>query len=54
MTESKKLAITGANGFLGQHTIRFAVKNGWKVIGIVRREEVIKEVEKLGAKPFIV
>ena len=54
MTESKKIAITGANGFLGQHTIRAAVLQEWDVIGIVRREEVIKEIEKLGAKPFLV
>jgi len=54
MIESKKLAITGANGFLGQHTIRAAVLQEWDVIGIVRREEVIKEIEKLGAKPFLV
>jgi len=54
MNKSKKLAITGANGFLGQHTIRAAVQDGWEVIGIVRREEVVKQVELIGAKPFII
>ncbi|MFX1323774.1 MAG: 7-cyano-7-deazaguanine synthase QueC [Promethearchaeota archaeon] len=52
--DSKKLVITGANGFLGKHTIRTAVSKGWDVIGIVRREEVISEVESLGAKAAIV
>lgn len=52
--EFKKLAITGANGFLGQNTIRIAIQEGWDVIGIVRREEVIKQVKNLGAKPFLV
>ncbi|MFX0041514.1 MAG: 7-cyano-7-deazaguanine synthase QueC [Candidatus Hodarchaeota archaeon] len=54
MNESKKLAITGANGFLGQHTIKNAVQEGWEVIGIVRREEVVKQIELLGAKPIII
>lgn len=54
MGKSKKLAILGANGYLGQHTIRAAIKEGWEVIGIIRREEVIAEVKDLGARPFIV
>ncbi|MFX1316844.1 MAG: 7-cyano-7-deazaguanine synthase [Promethearchaeota archaeon] len=54
MTESKRLAITGANGFLGQHIIRVAIREGWDVIGIVRREEVLNEIKKLNAKPFLV
>ncbi|MFX1411227.1 MAG: 7-cyano-7-deazaguanine synthase [Promethearchaeota archaeon] len=54
MTEYKRVAITGANGFLGQHIIRAAIREGWEVIGIVRREEVVVEIKKLNAKPFIV
>ncbi|MFX0164110.1 MAG: NAD-dependent epimerase/dehydratase family protein, partial [Promethearchaeota archaeon] len=54
MTESKKLVITGANGYLGKHTIKAAISKGWNVIGIVRREEAAKEVEALGAKAFLI
>ena len=54
MAELKTLAITGANGYLGQHTIKTAIKSGWNVIGIVRREEAAKEVEFLGAKAVII
>ncbi len=49
----KKLAITGANGYLGQHSIKAAIQKGWEVIGIVRREDAAKEVEALGAKPVV-
>ncbi|MFX1260239.1 MAG: 7-cyano-7-deazaguanine synthase, partial [Promethearchaeota archaeon] len=54
MTEIKKLAITGANGYLGQHTIKRAIQEGWQVNAIVRRKEAAKLVEKLGAKPIII
>jgi len=54
MVESKKIVITGANGYLGQHTIKEAIQNGWDVIGIVRREDAAKEVESLGAKAVII
>jgi 7-cyano-7-deazaguanine synthase len=53
MTKSKTLVITGANGYLGKHTIKTAISKGWAVIGIVRREEAAKEVESLGAKAVI-
>lgn len=54
MTNSRTLAITGANGFLGKHTIETAISKRWDVIGIVRREEATKEVESLGAKAVII
>ncbi|MFW9819626.1 MAG: 7-cyano-7-deazaguanine synthase [Candidatus Thorarchaeota archaeon] len=50
----KKLAITGANGYLGQYTIKAAIQKGWDVVGIVRREDAAKEVEFLNAKPVII
>ena len=52
--EYKKLVITGANGYLGQHTIKKAILNGWDVIGIVRREDAAKQVEILGAKAVVI
>lgn len=54
MAELKKLAITGANGYLGKYTIKTAIKSGWNVIGIVRREDAAKEVESIGAKAVII
>lgn len=54
MNQIKRVAITGANGYLGQHTIKEAIQSGWEVNAIVRREEVIEIVKNLGAKPFIV
>jgi 7-cyano-7-deazaguanine synthase len=52
--EYKKLAITGANGYLGKHTIKRAIQKGWQVIGIVRRDDAAKEIESLGAKAIII
>ena len=53
MESHKKLVISGANGYLGQHTIRNAIQKGWDVIGIVRRKEAANEIENLGAKAVI-
>ncbi|MFX0156175.1 MAG: NAD-dependent epimerase/dehydratase family protein, partial [Candidatus Hodarchaeota archaeon] len=52
--EYKKLVITGANGYLGKHSITSAIQKGWEVVGIVRREDAAKEVEALGAKAVII
>ncbi|MFX1480545.1 MAG: 7-cyano-7-deazaguanine synthase [Promethearchaeota archaeon] len=54
MKTSKFLVITGANGYLGQHTIKKAISEGWSVVGIVRREEAAKDIQLLGAKPIII
>lgn len=51
--EYKKLAITGANGYLGKIAIKAAIQKGWQVVGIVRRDEAAEEVESLGAKAEI-
>lgn len=52
--ESKKLAITGANGYLGKHVITVGIKKGWKIVGIVRREDAAKEIESLGANSIVI
>ena len=52
--EYKKLAITGANGYLGKHAINEAIKKGWDVVGIVRRDDAAIEVESLGAKAIVI
>jgi 7-cyano-7-deazaguanine synthase len=54
MTYSKNLVITGANGYLGKHTIKAAISKGWRVIGVVRRKEAVKELELLGANVVII
>ncbi|MFX0105139.1 MAG: 7-cyano-7-deazaguanine synthase [Candidatus Hodarchaeota archaeon] len=52
--EYKKLAITGANGYLGKHAINEAIKKGWDVVGIIRRDDAVMEVESLGAKAIVI
>ncbi len=53
-SDRKKIAILGANGFLGRHTTRAAVEQGWEVHGIVRREEAAEIVRPLGANVFLI
>lgn len=52
--ERKKLAITGANGYLGKHVITAGIQKGWQIVGIVRREDAAKEVESFGANSIII
>ncbi len=54
MSNSKIVAITGSNGYLGKNTIKMAVKKGWEVHAIVRRKEVINEVKDLGAISYLI
>jgi 7-cyano-7-deazaguanine synthase len=54
MSNSKTLAITGSNGYLGKNTIKIAIQNGWNIHAIVRRKEVITEVESLGANSYLI
>ena len=37
MSENKSVVITGANGFVGMNVSRYLSKNGFKIIGIVRK-----------------
>lgn len=54
MSYSKTLAITGSNGYLGKNTIKIAIQKGWNVHAVVRRKEVITEVENIGAKTYLI
>lgn len=47
------LIVTGANGFLGKHTINQASQTSWSTIGIVRRKEAFHEVISKGGKPVL-
>lgn len=44
-----KALVTGATGFLGQHTVRRLVKLGWEVYGQGRNPELGRRLEKEGA-----
>ncbi len=54
MYQPLKIAITGANGFLGRHCIENAVERGISVNAIVRREKAIEIVRKLGGRPVLI
>ena len=54
MPDKKKVAITGANGFLGRNTIISAIENNWTVFGIVRNQIAADIVKSLGANPIII
>ncbi len=54
MFAPRRIAITGANGFLGRNSIKSAVKRGIAVNAIVRRESAAEIVGNLGARPIII
>ena len=54
MTQNFTIAITGANGYLGTNTIKTAKERGYSVNAIVRREEVVEMIDRLGAKPYLI
>jgi 7-cyano-7-deazaguanine synthase len=51
---SKGIAILGANGYLGINLTKKALSRGLEVKAIVRREEVVKDLESLGAEVSVV
>jgi 7-cyano-7-deazaguanine synthase len=51
---SKRIAVLGANGYLGINLTKKALSQGLEVHAIVRREEVVKRLELLGAKVSVV
>lgn len=44
----KRIAVTGANGFVGRHVVRHAVAAGWEVTGVVRSEAAARVVRADG------
>jgi 7-cyano-7-deazaguanine synthase len=54
MLEKKRIAITGANGYLGMQTIKAALKKNIPVNAVIRRSEIIELVKKNGVKTFLI
>lgn len=48
----KRLAVTGANGFIGRSVVRHAVSRGWQVEGIVRSDTAARVVREAGGHPL--
>ncbi len=44
----KRIAVTGANGFIGRHLVRHAVSLGSEVVGVVRSERAAEAVRASG------
>jgi nucleoside-diphosphate-sugar epimerase len=45
-----RLAVTGANGFVGRHVVAAARDRGWDVVGVVRSEEAVRQVADAGGR----
>lgn len=54
MSQKIKIAVTGANGYLGKYTIKNALEGDIFVNAIVRRTEVIESVKLDGVNVFLV
>lgn len=49
----ERIAVTGANGFVGRHLTRHASASGWEVVGIVRSDAAATVVRQAGGRPVI-
>ena len=47
----RRIAVTGATGFVGRHVVRHAVADGYEVVGIVRSEPAAQVVREAGGDP---
>jgi nucleoside-diphosphate-sugar epimerase len=50
----RRLAVTGANGFIGRHVVAAARAAGWEVFGLVRSAGGAAEVERAAGTPVVV
>lgn len=48
-----RIAVTGANGFVGGHLTRLASGLGWEVVGVVRSESAARTVSDAGGRPVL-
>jgi NADH dehydrogenase len=51
---SDRLALTGANGFVGRHVTALAARRGWEVVGVVRSAAGAEVVRRAGGRPVVV
>jgi NADH dehydrogenase len=51
---AERLAVTGANGFVGRHVTAAAAARGWAVAGIVRSAAAAEVVAAAGGEPVVV
>jgi NADH dehydrogenase len=51
---ARRLAVTGANGFVGRHVVAAARAAGWDVAGVVRSARGSSVVEEAGGTPVLV
>jgi nucleoside-diphosphate-sugar epimerase len=49
----RRIAIVGANGFVGRHLIEEFSQRRIEILGVVRSEEGASEVRALGGSPFV-
>jgi nucleoside-diphosphate-sugar epimerase len=49
---SDRIAVTGANGFVGRHLTTFAAGRRWDVAGVVRSEKAEALVRDAGGRPY--
>src|SRR5262245_9392129 len=49
---SDRIAVTGANGFVGRHLTTLAAAQRWEVAGVVRSEEAEAVVGDVGGRPY--
>ena len=50
----RRIAVTGANGFVGLHLLKAARAAGWDAVGVVRSPRAAAQVESAGATPHVV
>jgi nucleoside-diphosphate-sugar epimerase len=46
-----RIAVTGANGFVGRHVVRHATASGYEVAGVVRSQAAAQAVREAGGHP---
>jgi len=48
----KRIAVTGASGFVGRHVVAHAARAGFHVVGVVRSDGAAQAIRELGGHPM--
>jgi len=51
---STRIAVTGANGFVGRHVVQAAAATGLEPVGVVRSEAAARLIAERGGRPAVV